>query len=50
MAVSLTHLSDGVIQLAAIPSWQAWTMAVGIDCMLISVAVAPTDGTAGREA
>ena len=40
MAVSLTHLSDGVTQLTAIPSWQAWAMAVGIDCMLISVALA----------
>jgi hypothetical protein len=40
MAVSLTHLSDGVTQLTAIPSWQAWAMAVGIDCMLISVAMA----------
>jgi hypothetical protein len=40
MAVSLTHLSDGVTQLTAIPPWQAWAMAVGIDCMLISVALA----------
>jgi hypothetical protein len=40
MAVSLTHLSDGVTQLTTIPSWQAWAMAVGIDCMLISVALA----------
>jgi hypothetical protein len=40
MAVSLTHLSDGVTQLTAIPSWQSWAMAVGIDCMLISVALA----------
>jgi hypothetical protein len=40
MAVSLTHLSDGVTQLTAIPSWQAWAMAIGIDCMLISVALA----------
>ena len=40
MAVSLTHLSDGVTQLTAITSWQAWAMAVGIDCMLISVALA----------
>jgi hypothetical protein len=40
MAVSLTHLSDGVTQLTAIPSWQTWAMAVGIDCMLISVALA----------
>jgi hypothetical protein len=40
MAVSLTHLSDGVIQLTAIPQWQAWAMAIGIDCMLISVALA----------
>jgi hypothetical protein len=40
MAVSLTHLSDGVTQLTAIPSWRAWAMAVGIDCMLISVALA----------
>lgn len=41
MAVSLTHLSDGVSQLTAIPPWQAWAMAVGIDCMLISVALWP---------
>jgi hypothetical protein len=40
MAVSLTHLSDGVTQLTAIPTWQAWAMAIGIDCMLISVALA----------
>jgi hypothetical protein len=40
MAVSLTHLSDGVTQLTAIPEWQAWAMAIGIDCMLISVALA----------
>jgi hypothetical protein len=40
MAVSLTHLSDGVTQLTAIPEWQSWAMAVGIDCMLISVALA----------
>jgi hypothetical protein len=40
MAVSLTHLSDGVTQLAGIPMWQSWAMAVGIDCMLISVALA----------
>jgi len=40
MAVSLTHLSDGVIQLTTIPTWQAWAMAIGIDCMLISVALA----------
>jgi hypothetical protein len=40
MAVSLTHLSDGVMQLAAIPVWQSWAMAIGIDCMLISVALA----------
>jgi hypothetical protein len=40
MGVSLTHLSDGVTQLTAIPSWQAWAMAVGIDCMLISTALA----------
>jgi hypothetical protein len=47
MGVSLTHLSDGVTQLTAIPSWQAWAMAVGIDCMLISTALtqltAPAD-------
>jgi hypothetical protein len=40
MAVSLTHLSDGVTQLTAIPSWQSWCMAAGIDCLLISVALA----------
>jgi hypothetical protein len=40
MGVSLTHLSDGVTQLTAIPSWQAWAMAIGIDCMLISTALA----------
>jgi hypothetical protein len=40
MAVSLTHLSDGVTQLTAIPAWQGWAMAVGIDCMLIAVALA----------
>ena len=40
MAVSLTHLSDGVTQLTAIPEWQSWAMAMGIDCMLISVALA----------
>jgi hypothetical protein len=40
MAVSLTHLSDGVMQLTAIPEWQSWAMAIGIDCMLISVALA----------
>ncbi len=40
MAVSLTHLSDGVTQLTAIPEWQSWAMAIGIDCMLISVALA----------
>jgi hypothetical protein len=40
MAVSLTHLSDGVTQLTAIPEWQSWAMAVGTDCMLISVALA----------
>jgi hypothetical protein len=39
MAVSLTHLSDGVTQLTAITSWQAWAMAIGIDSMLISVAL-----------
>jgi hypothetical protein len=39
MAVSLTHLSDGVTQLTAIPAWQGWAMAVGIDCMLIAVAL-----------
>jgi hypothetical protein len=39
MAVSLTHLSD-TSRLTAIPSWQAWAMAVGIGCMLISVALA----------
>jgi hypothetical protein len=40
MAVSLTHLSDGMIQLTAIPSWQAWAMAIGVDCLLVSVALA----------
>lgn len=40
MAVSLTHLSEGVTQLTAIPEWQGWAMAVGIDCMLIAVALA----------
>jgi hypothetical protein len=40
MAVSLTHLSDGVTQLTAIPVWQSWAMAIGIDAMLISVALA----------
>jgi hypothetical protein len=40
MAVSLTHLSGGVTQLTAIPAWQGWAMAAGIDCMLISVALA----------
>jgi hypothetical protein len=40
MAVSLTHLSDGVTKLTATPTWQAWAMAIGIDCMLISVALA----------
>jgi hypothetical protein len=35
MAVSLTHLSDGVTQLTAIPSWQSWAMAIGIDCRLL---------------
>jgi hypothetical protein len=40
MAVSLTHLSDGVTQLTNIPEWQSWAMAIGIDCMLISVALA----------
>jgi hypothetical protein len=46
MAVSLTHLSDGVTQLTAIPQWQSWAMAVGIDCMLISVALAQLTATA----
>jgi hypothetical protein len=46
MAVSLTHLSDGVEQLTAIPAWQAWAMAAGIDCMLISVALAMLTATA----
>jgi hypothetical protein len=45
MAVSLTHLSDGVEQLTAIPAWQAWAMAAGIDCMLISVALAMLTAT-----
>ena len=40
MAVSLTHLSDGVTQLTEIPAWQGWAMAVRIDCMLIAVALA----------
>jgi hypothetical protein len=40
MAVSLTHLSDGVTQLTAIPVWQSWAMAIGIDAMMISVALA----------
>lgn len=40
MAVSMTHLSDGVTQLTSIPEWQAWAMAIGIDAMLISVALA----------
>jgi hypothetical protein len=40
MAVSLTHLSDGVIELTSIPTWQGWAMAGGIDCLLISVALA----------
>jgi hypothetical protein len=40
MAISLTHLSDGVQELTGIPAWQSWAMAVGIDAMLISVALA----------
>jgi hypothetical protein len=41
MAVSLTRLSDGVTQFTAIiPYWQPSAMAVGIHCMLISVALA----------
>jgi hypothetical protein len=40
MAVSLTLLSDGMIQLTAIPAWQAWAMAVGVDCLLVSAALA----------
>jgi hypothetical protein len=38
--------SDGVTQLTAIPQWQSWAMAVGIDCMLISVALAQLTATA----
>ncbi len=40
MGVSLTHLSDGVQELTGIPVWQSWAMAIGIDAMLISVALA----------
>jgi hypothetical protein len=40
MGVSLTHLSDGMMQLTAIPTWQGWAMAIGIDCLLVSVALA----------
>jgi hypothetical protein len=40
MGISLTHLSDGVTQLAGLPPWQSWSMAIGIDCMLIAVALA----------
>jgi hypothetical protein len=39
-------LSDGVTQLASIPVWQGWAMAVGIDCMLIAVALALLTATA----
>jgi hypothetical protein len=45
MAVSLTHLSDGVTALTSIPAWQGWAMACGIDMMLISVALAMLTAT-----
>ena len=50
MAVSLTHLSDGVTQLTSSSEWQSWAMAVGIDCMLIKRGARPADGAAGGEA
>jgi hypothetical protein len=40
MGVSLSHLSDGVEQLTTIPLWQSVCMAIGIDAMLVSVALA----------
>jgi hypothetical protein len=46
MGVSLTHLSDGVVQLTNSPVWQGWAMALGIDAMLIAVALALLTATA----
>jgi hypothetical protein len=45
MAVSLTHLAGGIGELTGIPAWQQWAMAGGIDCMLVSVALAMLTAT-----
>lgn len=37
LAISLTHLADGMIMLTDCPAWQGWAMAIGVDAMLIAV-------------
>jgi hypothetical protein len=36
LAVSLTHLSEGVVLIADCPTWQGWAIAIAIDAMLIA--------------
>ena len=40
MAVSLVHLSDGIDGITGISAWQSWSMAIGIDYLLIPVSLA----------
>jgi hypothetical protein len=37
LALSLTHLADGIAYLTHCATVQAWAMAIGIDCMFVSV-------------
>jgi len=38
--LSLTHLAHGIEIVTAAPSWEAWSMAVGIDCGFVVLEVA----------
>jgi hypothetical protein len=46
LAVSLTHLSEGVMLIADCPAWEGWAIALTIDAMLIAVEYAMLVSTA----
>jgi len=40
LALSLTHLSDGLVALTHCPIWEAYAFAIGVDAALVSVEIA----------
>ena len=39
-ALSLSHLSHGVVIVTGVPAWEAWAMAIGIDLSFVGLEVA----------